>query len=139
VELADTSVWALSRRSDQAGLRAWFDDSVEEGEIATCDMVRLELLYTARNAGEFDKVREGLAALPDSPIGKPQWERALDVYRSLAAQGGSHQRAVRHADLLIAAAAEASGLTLVHYDGDFDRIAAVTGQSTRWAIPRGSA
>ena len=42
-------------------------------------MVRLELLYTARNAGEFDEVREGLAALPDSPIGKPQWERALDV------------------------------------------------------------
>ena len=31
MELADTSVWALSRRSDQAGLRAWFDDAVEEG------------------------------------------------------------------------------------------------------------
>jgi predicted nucleic acid-binding protein len=139
VELADTSVWVLSRRSNQRELRAWFDDAIEEGEIATCDVVRLELLYTARTGQEFEELREGLAALRDSPIGKPQWERALDVYGSLAAQGGRHQRAVKHADLLIAAAAEAAELPLVHYDEDFDRIAAITGQSTRWAVARGSA
>jgi predicted nucleic acid-binding protein len=139
VELADTSVWVVSRQPGQVELRAWFDDAVEEGQIATCDMVRLELLYTARNEREFDDLREGLAALPGSPIGKPQWERALEVYRGLAAQGGTHQRSVRHADLLIAAAAESAELTLVHYDEDFDRIAAITGQPTRWAVPRGTA
>lgn len=42
-----------------------------------------------------------------------------------------------HADLLIAAA-EAAGVTLLHYDEDYDRIAAVTGQPTRWIAPRGS-
>jgi predicted nucleic acid-binding protein len=139
VELADTSVWILSRRPNQTGLRAWFDDAVVEGQIATCDMVRLELLYTARNESEFERMSEGLAAMPDSPIGKPQWRRALDVYRRLAAQGGSHQRSVRHPDLLIAAAAEASELTLVHYDEDYDRIASITGQPTRWAVRRGTA
>jgi predicted nucleic acid-binding protein len=48
------------------------------------------------------------------------------------------QRSVKHAHLLIAAAAELAGMTLLHYDADYDTIAAVTGQPTRWAAPRGS-
>jgi predicted nucleic acid-binding protein len=45
---------------------------------------------------------------------------------------------VKHPDLLIAAAAEAAGVAVVHYDEDYDRIADVTGQETRWIAPRGS-
>ena len=41
-------------------------------------------------------------------------------------------------DLMIAAAAEAHGLTVLHYDADFDRIAKVTRQPTEWVVPRGS-
>ncbi len=41
-------------------------------------------------------------------------------------------------DLLIAAAAERAGYPLVHYDADFDRIAALTGQPTSWVIPAGT-
>jgi len=41
-------------------------------------------------------------------------------------------------DLLIAAAAEAHGLTVVHYDGDFEHIASITGQSNAWIVPAGS-
>ncbi len=41
-------------------------------------------------------------------------------------------------DLLIAAAAEARGLTVLHFDADFDRIAAITGQSSQWILPAGS-
>ena len=41
-------------------------------------------------------------------------------------------------DLLIAAAAEANGLTVLHYDADFDRISAVTGQRSEWVVPAGS-
>ena len=41
-------------------------------------------------------------------------------------------------DLLIAAAAEANDLAILHYDADFDRIAAVTGQPVAWVIPSGS-
>jgi len=101
-------------------------------------MVRLELLYSARNAGEFGELRDELAALRDCPVGKEQWDRALWVYEQLAAQGGAHQRSVKHADLLIAAAAEAAGLTVLHYDEDFDRIAEITGQPTRWLADRGA-
>jgi len=100
-------------------------------------MVRLELLVKARNVSEFRWGAVRLAELRDCPIAKPQWTRALWVYEQLAAQGGAHQRSVGHADLLIAAA-EAAGVTLLHYDEDYDRIAAVTGQPTRWIAPRGS-
>jgi predicted nucleic acid-binding protein len=57
---------------------------------------------------------------------------------ALAAQGGKHRRAVKHPDLLTAAAARSAGLAVLHYDEDFDRIAAVTGQPTRGLAPRGS-
>jgi predicted nucleic acid-binding protein len=41
-------------------------------------------------------------------------------------------------DLLIAACAESAGLTVLHYDADFDRIATLTHQPTQWVVPRGS-
>jgi predicted nucleic acid-binding protein len=41
-------------------------------------------------------------------------------------------------DLLVAAAAEAGGLTVLHYDSDFDLIASATGQSCEWVVPAGS-
>jgi predicted nucleic acid-binding protein len=135
--LADTSAWIWSRRGG-AELREQFDDRLIEGEIATCDMVRLELLYSARSAAEFRSLSLDLEALPDCPIGKDEWHRALDVYGQLAQQGGLHHRSVRHPDLLIAAAAEAAGLTVLHYDEDYDRIAALTTQRTDWLAPRGS-
>ena len=45
---------------------------------------------------------------------------------------------MKHPDLLIAAAAEAAAVTLLHYDEDYDRIAEVTGQATRWLAAKGS-
>jgi len=101
-------------------------------------MVTFELLRTARNGSEFDEMQEELDALRQYQIGPAQWRRALQVYRELAHRGGAHQRSVGHQDLLIAAAAESAGVELLHYDEDFERIAAITGQPTRWIAPRGS-
>jgi predicted nucleic acid-binding protein len=137
VELADTSAWTWTRASG-GGLREWFDKALVQGAVATCDMVRLELLYSARNADELSALKRDLAALRDCPIGKSEWNRALEVYEQLARQGGLHHRSVKHPDLLIAAAAEAAGVGVVHYDEDYDRIADITGQVTRWIAPRGS-
>lgn len=138
MELADTSAWVWSRRRAYPELRRMFDAAVVEGDIGTCDMVRLELLYSARNAEEFEEIREDLNALPDCPIGIAEWKRALWVYQQLAVVGGAHQRSVKHPDLLIAAAAEAAAVTLLHYDEDYDRVAQITGQPTRWLAPMGS-
>jgi predicted nucleic acid-binding protein len=137
VQLADTSAWVWTRAVG-GELRVAFDEDLVEGQIATCDMVRLELLYSARNATEFSSLREELDALPNCPIGVIEGKRALEVYEALARQGGLHHRSVRHPDLLIAAAAEAAGLPVLHYDEDYDRIASITGQEVRWLAPRGS-
>jgi predicted nucleic acid-binding protein len=137
VELADTSAWVWTRAVG-GQLRAAFDNAIIEGDVASCGMVRLELLYSARNASEFTSLRDELDALPNCPIGTEEWQRALEVYERLAHQGGLHHRAVRHPDLLIAAAAESAGIPVLHYDEDYDRIAAITGQDVRWLAPRGS-
>lgn len=136
MQLADTTAWHLSRRVPE--LRAPFDRKTLGGVIGMCSMVTLELLQSARNGQEFDARRMQVAELPQCPIAAKEWARAIDVYRELAHQGGTHQRSVGHADLLIAAAAESAGVELLHYDEDFERIAAVTGQPTRWIVPRGS-
>ncbi|GAA2583305.1 hypothetical protein GCM10010399_11410 [Dactylosporangium fulvum] len=41
-------------------------------------------------------------------------------------------------DLLLAATAELTSLTLVHYDHDFDEIVKVTGQPAVWVAAPGS-
>lgn len=135
-QLADTSAWHLSRRLPE--LRASFDRQTLEGQISTCAMVTLELLQSVRNGREFDRRRRQMGRLPQCAIADPEWQRAIHIYRELAHQGGAHQRSVGHSDLLIAAAAEAADVELLHYDEDFDRIAAITGQPTRWIVPKGS-
>jgi predicted nucleic acid-binding protein len=137
VKLADTSAWVWTRAVGNQ-LRAHFDEAVVDGTIATCAIVRLELLYSARNGDDFANLCADLGALPDLPIGQAQWDRALDVYARLAGQGGMHHRSVKHPDLLIAAAAEAAGVALLHYDEDYDRIASITGQPVHWLAARGS-
>jgi predicted nucleic acid-binding protein len=136
MQLADTSAWFVAKRAAKAGQE--FTDRAVEGSIGTCSMVAFELLASARSGLDFDEIQEELEALRHYQIGQLQWRRALQVYRELAHQGGAHQRSVGHQDLLIAAAAEAADVELLHYDEDFDRIAAITGQPMRWIVPRGS-
>jgi predicted nucleic acid-binding protein len=138
VKLADTSAWIISRRKGAKRLAEDFDDQMLRFDIAICDMVRLELLKSARNGDEMARLSRRFAALPNVPVGERAWKRALWVYQQLANEGGAHHRSVGHPDLLIAAAAEVAELPVLHYDQDFDRIAAITGQPTRWIAPRGS-
>ncbi len=135
-ELADTSVWA---RRHLPAVRPWFIAQLLLDELAVTDMVKLEILHSARNAREFDELREELDSLPEAAIGPIECRRALDVLQQLAHLRAAQQhRAVKSADLLIAAAAESRGWTLVHYDSDYELIGGVTGQPTRWVAERGS-
>jgi predicted nucleic acid-binding protein len=60
--------------------------------------------------------------------------RAVEVQGMLAREG--RHRSVSIPGLLIAAAAERFSLTVLHYDGDYERIA---GQAVEWVVPRGAA
>lgn len=134
LELADTSVWA---RSGKPGLE-WFGLALADGAIAVCDMVAMELLWSARDIADFRATEAALLACPWFSIEPKDWDEARRVFRELAARGPLHHRQVKIPDLLIAAVAARNGLTVVHYDSDYDAIASVTGQATRWAAPRGS-
>ena len=134
-ELADTSVW--SRRRAPA-IASWWSEALLAGEIGICEMVELELLHSARSGEEMRELRRNLGALPHGTMSARAWTRAIDVYQLLADRSAQHHRSVPLPDLLIAAAAEEAGWTLVHYDEDYDRIAAVTHQPARWVADRGS-
>jgi predicted nucleic acid-binding protein len=131
----DTSAWHRSTSPDVA--RVW-RRHLEADELGVCDQVRLEILWSARSAKDYDALAEELAALRRIEIDAYTFERALQVQRRLAHVGGLHHRSVKIADLIIASAAEAAGATVLHYDADFDRIAKVTSQAVRWIAPRGS-
>lgn len=50
---------------------------------------------------------------------------------------GQH-RAVAVPNLMVAALADVEGLTVLHYDADFDLIAAITGQATERIVEPGT-
>ncbi len=110
---------------------------IDNGHVRVCAATELELLFSARNGADYERVRDQMsAAFPWTPIRENVWARALEVQHALA-QRGQH-RAASISDLVIAATAEADGLSVLHYDRDFDTIAAVTGQPTRWVVPAGT-
>ena len=135
--LADSSAWVWSRRRAYPQLRAWFDERLESGDIEICDVVRLELLEGV-DSTQHARRREDLAALDSCPITQREWDRAVDVQTQLAARKTDYHKGVRPADLVIAAAAEAAGVELLHYDGQFERIREVTGQPMRWLAAPGT-
>jgi predicted nucleic acid-binding protein len=136
IELADTSAW--TNRHKAKDVREDFDRRLANGRIATCDMVMLELLWTARDRPDFIAARSELEHLRLFSIGRRAWDRAFDVFEELTAAGPLHHRSVALSDLLIAATAELAEVPLCHYDRDFDLIAAVTSQPVRAIAPLGS-
>jgi hypothetical protein len=135
MEVIDTSALILARRNPD--LARWV---VEFGhELALVDVVALEYLMGARTGADYVAIEASLSGFERLVIEPGDWDRARAVHRGLAMVGPGHQRAVRIPDLLIAAVAERTEYAVVHYDEDYDRIAAITGQPTRWVMPRGSA
>jgi predicted nucleic acid-binding protein len=109
---------------------------IEAGEAATCAIIDLEVLYSARNHQDHERIRQRRALAYDSvPITETILQRAIEVQGELA-RGGRHRIPIP--GLIIAAAAESSGLTLLHYDHDYDLIGEITGQPTEWVVERGT-
>ena len=109
---------------------------IESGEAATCSIVDLEILFSTRNRQDHTRVRARRAlAYRKVELTEAIFNRAVDVQGLLAGRG-RHRLPIP--DLIIAAAAETAGMTILHYDADFDTIAAVTRQGVEWVVPRGS-
>ena len=109
---------------------------IESGEAATCAIIDLEVLYSARSHRDHQRTRRVRElAYERVPLTEEVFRRAVDVQGELAKKG---RHRVPIPDLIIAAAAELNGLVVLHYDADFDRIAEVTGQPVEWVVARGT-
>ena len=109
---------------------------MEEGLVATCAIVDVEVLYSSRNLGDYEAILEERRSLDDAPITPAVMSRAIELQRALAGRG---QHRLPIPDLVISAAAQVAGLVVLHYDADFERIAAAGGAPHEWVVPQGTA
>jgi predicted nucleic acid-binding protein len=115
----------------------WLVEQILGGNVARCGIIDLELYYSATSHRDLVRLRSDReAAFAHVDTGEQDLRRAAAVLEELSRSG--HHRAVRLPDLVIAAVAERHGLTVVHYDADFDHIRRVTDQPMRWLAPRGT-
>ncbi len=134
VYLADTSVYVLRGKHPQ--VRARFAALLTEGRLAACQMTALEYLNNAASPASYEVLWAAVHGHRWMDVSTAAMQRALDVHRQLAAS--SQHRHFRLPGLIIAATAEQYGATVLHYDADYDRIAAVTGQPVEWVAAKGS-
>jgi predicted nucleic acid-binding protein len=130
---------------DKSALARWakptvapvLDELSDRGLLAVCGAVEIEVVQSARTAKEAQRARWLLRGFDWLAMPDEIWDRAIDVQVQALHKG--YHRALSMADLLVAATAERHGATLLHYDGDYDMIAAITGQATVWVVPVGTA
>jgi predicted nucleic acid-binding protein len=134
--LFDTGAWTWVRDRRFPELAEWFNAAVEAGLVLVCDLVILELTRLAPNERRAREVASRLASFEAIPMPGGLWGRARETQLALAASGD--YRRVPPADLLLAAAAEEAGVALVHYDRDYERIAAASGLRHEWLVPYGT-
>lgn len=126
--LIDTSgLFTILRREH----REPWSEHLAAGVIATCPIVELEFLYSARSlADRLEKQRLLREVFAWVPMPERAYERATDLQQALT-ERGTH-RSAGAVDLLIAATAEQERLSVLTADKDFGAVAAVTGQSVRY-------
>jgi predicted nucleic acid-binding protein len=133
--LLDTS--ALVRLLRDRDMRNRWQPQITAGVIGICPITELEFLYSARSKSEREEWLELLnATFAWVPVPDQALSRAVEIQEAMTARGTHRSASV--VDLLLAATAELSGLTLIHYDHDFDEIVKVTGQSAVWVAAPGS-
>ena len=123
--LIDKSAYA--RLADAADAQTWID-RVQRGIVRISTVTRLEVGYSFRTAADARReiASPPLSLMPVEYLSPAMEDRAVEVQLLLADRG--QHRAPSIPDLLVAAAAELSGLTVLAVDKDFELIAEVTGQ-----------
>lgn len=132
--LVDKSVLA---RVKVPGVAAAVLPRFQAGQVGVALVTELEVGFSARSTQDYESTRENLL---DHlvPVAMPlrAEDRARQLQRELVARG--QHRGVSVPDLVLAAMADIEGLTILHYDADFDLVSDVTRQPTEWVVPRGS-
>lgn len=124
-------------RATKPGVSRVLTPRIDSGLISVSVVTELEVGFSARYTSDHDAILGLLDRLVRIVLPIRAEQLARDIQRQLVERG--QHRAVGFADLLVAAAAKESGLTVLHYDRDFDIVASVTGQPCEWVVPAGTA
>ena len=114
--LVDTSAWIEFLRDTGSQICQRVDDLLAT-EIATCDVVRMEVLAGARDEQHLQQLRRLLArasTLPPEPV---DYDAAAALYRTCRQRGHTVRKLI---DCLIAAVAIRGNVPVLHRDADFD-------------------
>ena len=119
---------ALSSEAAEWSLR------IQRGLVRISTITRLEVGFSARSASD---IQQSITSLPLSAMPveylTPAIEDCAVAVKLALARIGQH-RATSIPDLLIAATAELTRLTVLHVDKDFELIAEFTDQPIEWLI-----
>src|SRR5688572_17150318 len=96
--LADKS--ALEQRRNSSDARNLLTALLRTGSLATSHTVALEVLYSARNRADYERLDREIDELRWLPADEMAMDRAREVQRLLAGRG---QHRLSIADLMIAA------------------------------------
>lgn len=114
----------------QAELREAWSEQLAAGVIAVCPIVQLEFLYSARSlADRLEKQRLMRDLFGWVPMSAGAYDRAHEVQQTLT-EAGAH-RSAGAINLLVAATAERSRLTILCDDHDYLTVARATGQPVK--------
>lgn len=118
---------ALVRLGESADPDEWAR-RIDRGLVHITTLTLLEAGYSARSSEDLQRNLHGppLSSMPVEYMTPVIEDRAVDLL-ALLAERGQH-RAPSLPDLLVAATAERTGLTVLHVDKDFDLIAEITHQ-----------
>lgn len=118
---------AYTRLVSSPDARSWVE-RIERGLVRITAVTRLEIGFSFRTGSQArdESNSPPLALMPVEYLTPAVEDRAVEVQLLLADRG--QHRALAIPDLLVAAAAEVAGLTVLTLDKDFDLIAQITGQ-----------
>lgn len=117
--LIDTSAWVEFLR-DTGSPACNRVEALLAGDIATCDMVRMEVLAGARDDLHLQRLRGLLARAAILPTTAADYEQAAALYRLCRLRGDTVRKLP---DCLIAAVAIRADAAILHRDTDFDMLA----------------
>ena len=132
--LADTSVFAGLSKPNVAAAFALY---AATGQVGICAPVAFEIGYSARSHADYLILVERLLSFTAVTVSDADHRRSLEIQLALSAKG--QHRSLSLVDALVSAVAESREMTILHYDGDYETVATITGQKHEWIVPRGTA
>ena len=118
--LVDTSAWVAFLRGTDSPARTRVRELLRRDELATCEVVRMEVLAGARDEGHLYTLQGTLARATLLSIVPTDYDDAAALYRHCRRRGTTIRQLL---DCLIAAIAIRNGVPVLHDDRDFDTLA----------------